>query len=216
MLTAPRFLHEGVGGSSGSSLIRRVTSTQPNFTTCDCGFIDSYDPAQAVYTNYYRVDFTDSSYTRENLTSQFRLARNDVDARASGGKYVRHYSPDQVTTSSSGVELTVSPVSSSNTSRVPVAGVYAKAYDWGFGSYHLQAQATNITGSVAAFFVYESSTSAVVMEYVSKPSWGNGSQFIRDTVAPQIYDSKGNPSTKTYGTTKPKSQTSSFSAVSSL
>ncbi|PWN17926.1 hypothetical protein BCV69DRAFT_232752, partial [Microstroma glucosiphilum] len=103
----------------------------------------------------------------------------------------RHYSPGQVALSSSGVELTVSPVSASNTTRVPVAGVYAKAYDWGFGSYHLQAEVTSIVGTVSAFFVYGSSTSAAVMEYVSKPNWGNGSQFIRDTVAPQIYDTKG-------------------------
>jgi hypothetical protein len=215
MLAAPGFLQEGVGEPSGSSLFRRATSAQPNFNTCDCGFIDSYDPAQAVYTNYYRVDFTNSSYSRTNLTSQFRLASNNVDARASGGKYIRAYSPNQVGMSSSGVQLTVSPVSATNATLVPVAGVYAKAYEWGFGSYHLQAQVTNTTGTVSAFFVYGSATDAAVMEYVSKPNWRNGSQYIRDTVAPQIYESNGNPNTATYGTTSPKSQSTSFSAVSS-
>lgn len=186
------------GAATATPLAARDTTV--SVETCDCGFIDYYDPNQSTFASYYRTDFTSNSVTNDNISDSFRLSSSVVSKSTS--PYSRSFSPEQVSVSSEGLALTVSPNTSDGS--VPSAAIYTNEEYFGFGSYHLVAQVSNLTGSVAAFYVYKNDTSEVDMEYVSKPANSSHVQFLQDSVKPQIYQSNGAASNLTYEKQWPK------------
>ncbi|CAO1614873.1 unnamed protein product [Sympodiomycopsis kandeliae] len=185
------------GASASPTALTARAETAMSLDSCDCGFVDATDSTETVYTTYFRMDFTSSEWTRTDLAKAFRLSNSTIN-KQSTAPYQRDFSPDQVSLTSSGLALTVSPPADlTNGSSVPCAGVYSKTQDFGFGSYHLTAKASEPNGAVNAFFVYKNDTSEVDMEYVSRDA-GDGTQFIRNTVKPQIYGDNGKASPLTY------------------
>lgn len=180
------------------SLTQRDSSL--DFATCDCGFVDAADPNEGVFTTYYRMDFTSESLTSDNITKLFRISSSTIDKTDSGSPYMRWFSPQQVSLNTSGLSLTVSPPNATDAVAVPCAAIYSKQETFGFGSYHLNAQVTNETGTVSAFFVYKNDTSEVDMEYVSKVANSSNLQFLRESVKPQVYLANGAASNETYAT----------------
>lgn len=183
--------------ASPASLTSRAAATGGiDLETCDCGYVDAADPAQTVYSTYYRMDFTNTDWTKTELSKQFRLSNSTIYKSVSA-PYARDFSPDQVQISSDGLSLVVSPPESlTNGSSVPCGGIYSKTNDFGFGSYHLTGKVAAQEGVVNAFFVYKNDTSEVDMEYVSRDE--SDQQFVRETVKPQIYDDNGAASPLTY------------------
>jgi hypothetical protein len=155
---------------------------------CDCGFVDSNDPTKSTFTSFFVANF--SSITRQQLDDIFIPATYEISQRDS--PYTRNFSSDQVQLSEAGLDLTVSPSPHSN--KVPCAQVFTRAATFFYGSYHAQFRATDVPGTVTAFFNYKNDTSEVDIEFLS--AWDDPTLLY--TVKPQIYLDNGTPSNSTY------------------
>jgi hypothetical protein len=154
---------------------------------CDCGFTDSTDPTQSVFTSFFAVTF--SSTTDRQFQNLFIPASYEVDTRDS--PYARNFSADLVELSDAGLILSVNP---SVSDAVPCAQVFTRAATFLYGSYHAVFQTSAVPGTVQAFFNYKNDTSEVDIEYLS--SWDVPTLLY--TVKPQIYLDNGNPDNSTY------------------
>jgi hypothetical protein len=155
---------------------------------CDCGFVDSNDPTKSTFTSFFVVNF--SSITRQQLDDIFIPATYEISQR--DAPYTRNFSSNQVQLSEAGLDLTVSP--SPDSTKVPCAQVFTRAANFFYGSYHAQFRATDVPGTVTAFFNYKNDTSEVDIEYLS--AWDDPTLLY--TVKPQIYLDNGTPSNSTY------------------
>ncbi|CAO1626496.1 unnamed protein product [Parajaminaea phylloscopi] len=160
----------------------------PDVTLCDCGFKDTHDPRNLLWTSYYHVDFR--NMTQATLLTGMRPLSFSIDRETSD--YRRSIEPGQVQMGPRGVELKVSPLQSDN--RVPSATLSSVTNDFWYGNYHVRALTSNHTGTVAAFYTYYNDTQECDIEYVGKDS----NQRLRFTTKPQHYDALGRPSTETY------------------
>ncbi|KAI9901013.1 hypothetical protein N3K66_002830 [Trichothecium roseum] len=155
---------------------------------CDCGFVDSADPSESIFTSFLAVDFTSTS--SKDFDNIFISASYDVFK--DGSPYTRDFSPDQVQLSEDGLALIVSPVSKSES--VPCAQIFTRDSTFFYGSYHVQLQASNVAGTTTAFFNYKNDSSEVDIEYLN--AWDDATLLY--TTKPQIYSASGTPSNLTY------------------
>jgi len=173
-------------------LLPSDVQAQFNSSGCDCGFRDADDPTGALWTTYWENDFTQMS--QKDLTTSFYYNQESIQH---GTGAVRAFQAGNVAIDSAGLHLTVQP---GNNGQVPSAGIFSKSNDFGFGSYHFEAQFTNITGTVEAFYVYKNDSNEVDVEYVSKdPS----QPIVNFSVKPQIYLPSGAASNETYQQARP-------------
>lgn len=149
---------------------------------CDCGFVDSDDPTQSIFTSLLAIDFT--SATNKDLEGIFiKATYNVTQAHA---PYVRDFFEEQVRFSSRGLELTVSPSPDGRT--VPSAAIFSRSSSFSFGSYRARFLVGRIPGSVTAFYNYKNDNSEVDIEYVSaRPP------ALLYSTKPQLYSPDGNP-----------------------
>lgn len=154
---------------------------------CDCGFIDSEDPAHTTFTSLLVIDFT--SITQKQLDDLFITAKFSLDK--SDAPYIRSFSGDQVALSNTGLELTVSPAGEKS---VPCAGLFTKESYFLHGFYRARLLVGSVPGTVTAFYNYNNDTSEVDIEYLS--AWENPTLLY--SVKPQIYLANGNPDNSTY------------------
>jgi beta-glucanase (GH16 family) len=154
---------------------------------CDCGFVDSTDPTQSIFSSFLAVNF--SLTTSQQLNKLFIPATYEVDSR--GSPYTRNFSADLVQLSDTGLNLSVLPAVSGE---VPCAQIFTRAATFSYGSYHALFRASDIPGTVTAFFNYKNDSSEIDIEYLS--GWTDPTLLY--TVKPQIYLDNGNPDNSTY------------------
>ncbi|KAH7146715.1 concanavalin A-like lectin/glucanase domain-containing protein [Dactylonectria estremocensis] len=157
---------------------------------CDCGFIDSNDPTQSIFSSFFAVNF--SSIASSKFDELFIPATYTYQ-RDSPNAYTRNFTADQVQLSDAGLDLTVSSPSSGSKS-VPCSGIFSRSNAFFYGSYHAQFRVGDVPGTVTAFYNYKNDTSEVDIEYVS--AWDEATLLY--TVKPQIYLPNNNPVNSTY------------------
>ncbi|KAJ0149837.1 Uncharacterized protein HZ326_7621 [Fusarium oxysporum f. sp. albedinis] len=156
---------------------------------CDCGFTDSSDPTESVFSSFFAVNFSsiaDKRFTELFIPASYEVVQGD-------SPYTRDFSPDQVQLSSTGLELTVSPLPSGSKA-VPCAQIISRSKSYFYGSYHARFRVGTVPGTVTAFYNYKSDTSEVDIEYVS--AWEEATLLY--TVKPQLYSPTNNPLNSTY------------------
>lgn len=162
----------------------------PDVALCDCGFIDSSDPAGLVFTSYHHANFV--NMPMETLLAGMRPLKFAIDRESS--TFQRAFRTEQVRTGPEGVELVVSPATAQG--QVPSATLASTGGDFWYGNYHVRAKTSNNTGTVSAFYTYFNDTQECDIEYVGS----SDAQRLRFTTKPQHYDPTGRPLPETYQT----------------
>jgi len=163
------------------------------FAACDCGYLDVQDPTSQVWTTYWESNFTTMSSSE--LAKGFRFMVKTI--QHPGGDS-RMFTQSNVAIDSNGLHLSVQPVLSNGD--IPSGGIYTKSV-FGFGSYHFEAQSTNVAGTVQAFYVYLNDNNEVDMEHVSQGN--SSSEEVNFSVKPQVFLSNGQASSTTLQQVQP-------------
>ncbi len=169
--------------SSSSNLRARATeiTSAPDLANCDCGIIDSADPAQNIWSQYLFLNFRQMT----SIPPAWRLKTGNV-TRQSGTALTRAFMPDLVGLAQSGLQLEVEPFGDGS---VGCSGLQSFDKAYGFGSYHMTAQVDPQLSSVSALFVYKNDTSEVDIEYAPGSQVGvPTASILRYSVKPQIYN----------------------------
>lgn len=110
---------------------------------------------------------------------------------------VRMFNQSNVAIDSNGLHLSVQPALPNGS--IPSGGIYTKSVDFGFGSYHFQAQSTNVAGTVQAFYVYLNDSNEVDIEHLSKDS----PETVNFSVKPQAFMPNGQATNTTFQQARP-------------
>jgi hypothetical protein len=105
--------------TAASALSLPALARRQRIAVCDCGVIDTTDPNQAMWTDYFERDFRTMS--RADVERDFVVMSYDIK-RPVG--LARSYEPDNMRVDSEGLKLTVSPANDQG--EVPSAGILTK------------------------------------------------------------------------------------------
>lgn len=112
--------------------------------SCQCGF-STAESHTNVFTDFLETDFT------TNTVDGWVPQDYNITNKEARGPYGKQAHPDNVVTSSQGLQLWVHPPHLENKT-VPMAEVASKRTDMIYGSFRIRAKLSPVNGTCGAFF----------------------------------------------------------------
>lgn len=162
---------------------------RPAPITCDCGFIDENGNlwTSVWYSNYQRNDSIRLQHDKNFMVMDYSLGKSRQDSN-----YDRVFQKNNVDLTSDGAQLFVRTDENGKPSSASF-GTFRS--DILYGTFRSFLKTPSIPGTVSSFYYYESRTSEIDMETLSK--YNNPKQTFF-AIQPQIYNPDGSASNLTH------------------